>query len=375
MSPGGKGARTSPSPSPVRYERISVPPNSHRHFHPPHRCWAYQFPHLLSIEECQQLIDVASSGSSTSAFQYVTQALHITPDGEQLAVQLQNPNRHKLSVFSHSASVDLIWNKLQEALVLLDEAEGDPKNSLLDPFLDRESVEPPVGINPRLRVLRYDSKDGDDFLPHFDATTRIDNSGMSLLTVLLYLNTGGGVDFDGGETIFWNAADLSNPHSAVQVIPEAGKVVVFEHDLYHSGQSLQWGTKYVLRTDLLFLISEEKWEHRAMSSSSSSPIMDDVRMSLPPTAQQPCSGTTTIITTTSELVDSMEEWDETERSSFVEALEMIGMTDASIDTFCAPGHLVMYRMLHDVLSPSSTSSDRVNLFLKRAFAYQETQKH
>ncbi len=292
----------------------------------------------------------------------MTQALHITPDGQQLAVQLQNPNRHKLSVFSHSASVDLIWNKLQEALGALDEADGDKKNPLLDPFLDREGVEPPVGINPRLRVLRYDSKDGDDFLPHFDATTRIDNSGISLLTVLLYLNTGGGVDFDGGETIFWNAADLSTQHSAVQVIPEAGTVVVFEHDLYHSGQSLQWGTKYVLRTDLLFQMSEEQWEHRAISSAS--PSIEDARMSSPPTTAQQIS----------ELVESMEEWDETERSSFVEALGMIGMTDASIDTFCAPGHVVMYRMLHDVLSPSSTSSDKVDLFLKRAFASQATRK-
>jgi hypothetical protein len=368
------------SPSPVRFQRILVPSNNHRHFHQPHDCWAYQFPHLLTAEECQQLIDVASSGSSTTgtAFQYVTQALHMTPDGQQVAVQLQNPNRHKLSVFSHPPFVDLIWNKLQKALsvVDLDGVEGHPQWTLLAPLLDRDNVEPPVGINPRLRVLRYDSKDGDDFLPHFDATTRIDKAGISLLTVLLYLNTGGGVDFDGGETIFWDMADLSNNKrsNAVQVIPEAGTVVVFEHDLYHSGQSLQWGTKYVLRTDLLFQMSEEQWENRARSSLST-PLIGDVRMSsAPTTVQLSCGGSTTNrITTISELVESIQEWDEAERSFVVEALERIGMTDATIDTFCAPGDAVMHQMLHDVLSPSSTFSDNFDLLVKRAFACQENR--
>jgi hypothetical protein len=53
-------------------------------------------------------------------------------------------------------------------------------------------------------VLKFDATDDDYSAPHFDATTRIDES-ISLLTVLVYLDSGGGVDFEGGETYFLDA--------------------------------------------------------------------------------------------------------------------------------------------------------------------------
>jgi hypothetical protein len=357
-------------------QRITVPPNNHRHFHAPQDCWAYQFPKLISVAECQQLIDLASStsssdeSSSTSAFQYVTQALHITPDGQQLAVQLQNPNRHKLSVFSHDPSADLIWERLKK--VLLVDENGNPNvNPLLAPLLAREGVDPPIGLNPRLRILRYDAEDKDDFTLHFDATTRIDNVGISLLTVLLYLNTGGGLDFDGGETCFWNAADLSQ-QTVTKIIPQVGTVVIFEHDLYHSGQLLHWGTKYVLRTDLLFQMSHEKWEQRAANATScgdpSSTVMSIPSSSIVATVLSPPPPTTML-----ELIESMEDWNEAERFSILEALQAIGMTDASIETFCTPGHSAMHDMLQDILPSSLPSAFRykAGLLVELAFAQKK----
>jgi hypothetical protein len=148
----------------------------------------------------------------------------------------------------------------------------------------------PVGLNPRIRILRYDATDNDRFEPHFDATTYIDtNHGQhhlqqqqqrqkSLLTVLIYLNNGGGIDFSGGETCYLDShISTSSPSlttatalhhgnepnivprstSVTKVLPETGKVVIFEHDLYHSGAPLISGTKYVLRTDVMFLPDSE----------------------------------------------------------------------------------------------------------------------
>jgi len=125
-------------------------------------------------------------------------------------------------------------------------------------FQDRTECGDPVGLNPRIRILRYDADSNDRFEPHFDATTFID-SHQSLLTVLIYLNDGGGTDFSGGETCYLDA-HISSSLGAVtfaeekitKVTAESGKAVIFEHDLYHSGAPLTSGTKYVLRTDVMF---------------------------------------------------------------------------------------------------------------------------
>jgi 2OG-Fe(II) oxygenase superfamily len=383
--------------------RICVPPNNHRHFHAPDKCWAYQFPQLLSADECQHIIDLASSSSSSPAFQYVTQALHITPDGQQMAVQLQNPNRHKLSVFSHPPTVEMLWNKLQTVLSLKDKFANDTSEnsdsntltSLLTPFLDREGVDSPTGLNPRLRVLRYDSTDQDEFIPHFDATTRMNDErqGISLLTVLLYLNTGGGSEFEGGETCFWNAAEeimsstkkpaTTKTTTPTSIIPKAGTVVVFEHDLYHSGQPLQWGTKYVLRTDLVFDMSQEQWELRASKGSvggggARQPHADPHASASTTTPSDSLSGNNistsipsapTAPTTVGELMESIDNWNVADRRLVFETLDDIGLMDSSIESFCAPGHSVMQSMLQDMLPVTATSASRraMNVVVDRAF--------
>ena len=115
-----------------------------------------------------------------------------------------------------------------------------------------------VKVNPRLRVLRYDADNGDDFRPHFDAVTE-DREGRlgkvgpgwvwrSYLTVLLYLNSG----FTGGETVFKQTSGGGEG----KVTPRTGWACVFEHDLWHEGRKLADGVKYILRTDVMFLVRE-----------------------------------------------------------------------------------------------------------------------
>lgn len=72
----------------------------------------------------------------------------------------------------------------------------------------------------------------------------------SLASVLIYLNEAG-ADFEGGSTRFINAED---PTQFVEVTPKVGRVVVFEHRLFHSGSPLigEGGQKLAVRTDLLF---------------------------------------------------------------------------------------------------------------------------
>lgn len=105
-----------------------------------------------------------------------------------------------------------------------------------------------AGLNERLRFLRYEQSG--HFAPHHDGEyTRPDGSERSNLTIMVYLNSGGGVDFEGGETRFLSMADKA---AGVNHTPEIGDVLVFSHDLYHAGCEVTCGVKYAVRTDVMY---------------------------------------------------------------------------------------------------------------------------
>ena len=312
-----------------------------RKYHPSEDCFAYEIQNILSPNECSRLIEVAansnskaSQSKSKSSFRYITHAVHTAPDGEtKFEVKLERPNPHKLAVFRHEAWVATLWDRIKPFLFERDDhrnsrnsksdatttptrtnwqnveiAENGTENKnkngsstdgscsmrlaeALELFIRRESLSasPIAGLNPRLRVLKYDASDKDEFQGHFDATTEIHSSLLgqtSYMTVLVYLNDGDGGDFEGGETEFLSqerkeqqqtlplgsafpnfekdeaksgmvsvdshGEKSSNNIKMVTITPKAGSVVLFEHDLFHRGRPLLWGTKYVLRTDIMF---------------------------------------------------------------------------------------------------------------------------
>ena len=181
---------TKKASSSFRHQIIPLPARCSRYLHPPEKCLALYIDNFFSKAECDQLVQRAATATATG-FQYITEASHISPDGTSYPVKLHNPNPHKLSVFDHPPTISRMWSKLQTYA-----------HPLLEDFVEREQCGPALGLNPRIRVLRYDFKDNDRFEPHFDATTMVGKTKQSLLTVLLYLNDGGGVDFEGGETLY-----------------------------------------------------------------------------------------------------------------------------------------------------------------------------
>lgn len=254
---------------------LNVPTRCSRYLHKPSAVAAFLIENLITDSMCQSLIRLAEELSSTG-FHYVKQASHTDNEGDNEVclfvldifslmfffsdnlsailtgnnhkVLLQNPNKHKLSVFEHETTLTTLWNILEPAIL-----------PHLEQFMTDTKCGRPLGLNPRLRILRYDALDNDVFDPHFDATTRVTPTGSciemtSLLTVLIYLNDGGGKDFDGGETHYLDSTNTNTEPTIV--IPTMGSVVVFEHDLYHSSVPLNFGTKYVLRTDVLFKLTD-----------------------------------------------------------------------------------------------------------------------
>ena len=108
-------------------------------------------------------------------------------------------------------------------------------------LLDVVELEPvrgwhPIGLNERFRYYRYTS--GQAFRWHRDGAFVRHEAEQSLLTFMVYLNEG----FGGGATEFEHRS----------VVPETGHALVFEHGLRHQGAEVTHGTKYVLRSDILF---------------------------------------------------------------------------------------------------------------------------
>jgi len=96
----------------------------------------------------------------------------------------------------------------------------------------------PVGLNTRFRFYRY--KDGQQFKPHIDGPYKIDEDNKSKITMLIYLNDG----FVGGNTTLVLEGQ--------EIEPKEGKLFLFEHKIMHCGRPVTEGTKYVLRTDVMY---------------------------------------------------------------------------------------------------------------------------
>lgn len=193
---------------------------------------------LLSEEECARLIELSES------YGY-EQALVNIGGGEQTAMP-EYRNSSRWMVDSEDAAA-LLWSRL----TLIPEAvQTKMRAAALGATTLTEWR--PVGLNPRLRFLRYTP--GDYFAPHSDgAHTCMEIRQRSFMTVMLYLNT----PASGGETNFPHppAASFAKPiddggHVSVQ--PTTGAALLFDHEMYHEGALLREGVKYAIRTDVMF---------------------------------------------------------------------------------------------------------------------------
>jgi prolyl 4-hydroxylase len=104
----------------------------------------------------------------------------------------------------------------------------------------------PLGLNERFRFYRY--KDGQQFKPHIDAPFKRNETELSKITLLIYLNE----DFVGGNTTLVLEGQ--------EIEPKEGMLFLFEHKIMHCGRPVNEGTKYVLRTDVMYKLKEKKEE-------------------------------------------------------------------------------------------------------------------
>ncbi|KAJ3099932.1 hypothetical protein HDU97_002664 [Phlyctochytrium planicorne] len=175
---------------------------------------------VFTADECRTLIERSESGPG-----YEAALLNIGNGKQVLATSIRNSQRRIIDDFDLAGT---FWSRIQSYV---------PNN-----WIGR----PVVGLNERLRFLRYDP--GEEFKPHFDGQyTRDDGSESSYITVQIYLNK---VE-KGGETILFGSRN--GLKEDLPVVPKIGRVLIFQHSLVlHSGAPVVQGRKYTIRTDVMF---------------------------------------------------------------------------------------------------------------------------
>ena len=112
--------------------------------------------------------------------------------------------------------------------------------------MNRGELPHAVGLNEHFRLLKY--KHGQFFRVHTDesfvrrASDGMSVGGMSCVSVQAYLNQ----NFKDGFTTFRSGERY------LDVKPRTGSILLFQHDILHEGVTVIQGTKYVLRTDVMY---------------------------------------------------------------------------------------------------------------------------
>lgn len=169
----------------------------------------YTIDSFLSGEECERYIAEAESIGFRSADVN-------TGKGRSLLTNIRNNER----VDFNSAELALSWwSRLPKAQI--PEIEG--KTAFM--------------LSPRFRFYKYSP--GQKFNMHKDGCQDVDGE-KTMMTLIVYLNE----SYKGGCTRF--------REKSLEIQAAAGKALIFEHHLWHQGAKLESGTKYVLRTDIVF---------------------------------------------------------------------------------------------------------------------------
>lgn len=172
-----------------------------------HSSRAFSIDGLLSAEECEALITLSEARGFAAASVR-------TEHGQQAKPLIRNNER---VVFEAPAWRDTLWQRL--SVFPLPEVHSQHA----------------TGLPRALRFYKYTP--GQRFKMHKDGPW-VEDGLTSQLTLLVYLNEG----FLGGDTVFRDMV----------VMPKTGSALLFLHDTWHEGAALAEGTKYVLRSDVMY---------------------------------------------------------------------------------------------------------------------------
>eukprot|EP01102_Stenamoeba_stenopodia_P007970 TRINITY_DN2252_c0_g1_i1.p1 TRINITY_DN2252_c0_g1~~TRINITY_DN2252_c0_g1_i1.p1 ORF type:complete len:272 (+),score=73.18 TRINITY_DN2252_c0_g1_i1:94-909(+) len=202
---------------------------------------------LLSGQECQDLIQLAiKSGFKKSP----------VSGGGHGRTGREDARTNEYTVVVDQSLADTLYLRIKDLL---------PQNlawMIHSIYFDREggAAWSIAGVVERLRFYKYDRYE--EYPEHQDGAYKRDvliNGELyhqqSFLTLLIYLNE----DFTAGETKFFPdrqhcrfLRDIEVKEPVVSIKPKTGSAVVNVHNILHEGSAPTSGTKYVLRTDVIY---------------------------------------------------------------------------------------------------------------------------
>ncbi|XP_071796045.1 uncharacterized protein [Asterias amurensis] len=184
---------------------------------------AFTLDNVFTKEECDELIRVSEERGYEQAL------VNIGMGRQKLMPNVRNNFR---CIIDSEEIAHAFWERITEFIPQTMGKFGSTK----------------IALNERLRFLRY--VPGEYFKPHHDGIYQRDNGEASLITVQIYLNEG----FQGGSTTFLSMDEFER----VECVPKTGRVLIFEHRIYHEGSLLKKGKKYAIRTDVMYTPADYK---------------------------------------------------------------------------------------------------------------------
>jgi hypothetical protein len=174
----------------------------------------YTIKNFLAAEECVSLIENSENIGYEDA--------KVNIDGAQKTMKAVRNNERVM--YEDFAYASCLWQKLRP---------------FIKPVIGNSSA---IGLNEMFRFYKYNP--GQRFKMHSDGSFMRNESEFSFYTFMIYLNDG----YEGGETTF---------ASGEIITPKTGMALIFEHSQRHEGSSLVSGTKYVLRSDIMYKYNDE----------------------------------------------------------------------------------------------------------------------
>lgn len=175
---------------------------------------------FLTPEECKSFIE----RSETIGYEESLILVRHGKDAQQ--VMNKDVRDNYRVIFDDQALADSLFERVKKYLPL---------------ELDEEKEWELLNLNERFRFYRYN--DGQQFKQHRDGAFIRNDDEISKITMIIYLNE----NFEGGATRFISHGELDDYEE-----PKTGKLLLFRHPLLHAGCPVFDGTKYILRTDVMY---------------------------------------------------------------------------------------------------------------------------
>jgi hypothetical protein len=210
--------------------------------------YAVVLDNVLTPSECTQLIRAAEARTNG-----VWERAMINVGGGRQAMYTDVRNCGRI-IWDDKETMERLWRRCAPLVPELLEMEADAAGKTMG-LWPKGHVAKMTRLNERMRFLKYVG--GEYFKSHCDGIYETpDKMERSYYTLHLYLNDEKSTDveplLEGGATRF-ETLSYNQGEQYLDVNPKAGRVLIFQHrDLMHSGADVVRGTKYTLRTDIMF---------------------------------------------------------------------------------------------------------------------------